>query len=123
MFDRIFFNVTENLQITFAQQEAYEWDRMVELGRRKKDTDVQSGEFNAGYVAEDMKYTPHEELTKAPANWTIGEAPGTRNSELPGVLINECQYIERTISLELVTSLRNAGRKDTNLLHETRTQC
>lgn len=90
MFDRILFNVTENLQITFAQQEAYEWDRMVELGRRKKDTDVQSGEINAGYVAEDMKYTPHEELTKAPANWTIGEAPGTGNSELPGVLINEC---------------------------------
>lgn len=57
------------------QQEAYDWDRMVVLGRRKKGADhVESGQFNAGYVAEQA--APSKDRIEAPAHWTIGEAPG-----------------------------------------------
>lgn len=48
---------------------------MFELGRRRTGADhVESGQLNAGYVAREA--APSKDRTEAPANWTIGEAPG-----------------------------------------------
>lgn len=78
---------------TFAPQEAYDWDRMVELGRRKKAADhVESGAINAGYVDEGAYCSPSIERIKAPDVSTIGEATGTRQaSEFSSALSREYQ--------------------------------
>lgn len=78
---------------TFAPQEAYDWDRMVELGRRKKAADhMESGAINAGYVDEAAYCSPSKERIEAPADSAIGEATGTRQTtEFTSALSREYQ--------------------------------
>ncbi|XP_075748604.1 uncharacterized protein LOC142814215 [Rhipicephalus microplus] len=55
---------------------------MFELGRRRTGADhVESGQLNAGYVAQEA--APSKDQTKAPTNWTIGEAPAPGSASVP----------------------------------------
>ncbi|KAH7966049.1 hypothetical protein HPB49_013486 [Dermacentor silvarum] len=73
---------------TFAPQEAYDWDRMVELGRRKKAADhVESGAINAGYVDEGAYCSPSIERIKAPDVSTIGEATAPVSAVIPAAAV------------------------------------